>query len=313
VWVFVLGVVAGVAVMLLINWLRGTTTQTQVVEDLTGGDIKVVALGDSYISGEGAKQFFLGTDTDTNRCRRAPTAYPYIIKQAMNLRLIYAACSGALTKNILTDGQYPESEPSQLGGRPQIAVLRENTDARVVLLMIGGNDAKFGEIGRSCALEIPSCLRKSKDWMKNLEVVQDQLATVYQEVKQASPDSALFVMTYPNPFGAEYCHDIPLMSEAEYTFLRDEFVPSLDAKIREAAKAADVEVIDLEHAFDGRRICEVAPEDAALNIVGISRRSPGDVDIARAFHNSFHPNALGHTLFARIVGPKVAIAAFSNE
>jgi hypothetical protein len=40
------------------------------------GDPTFAALGDSYMSGEGAKQFYEGTNTQgSNECRRAPTAY----------------------------------------------------------------------------------------------------------------------------------------------------------------------------------------------------------------------------------------------
>ena len=62
----------------------------------------VVAMGDSFMSGEGARQFYEGTNTKgVNECRRAPTAYvPVTVARgnpAVPDRLLSVACSGRRT------------------------------------------------------------------------------------------------------------------------------------------------------------------------------------------------------------------------
>ena len=78
--------------------------------DRGGGALRIVALGDSYMSGEGAGTFFRGTDRGrSDACRRAPTAYPVRVARALAARpparydgacLTFVACSGARTWNI---------------------------------------------------------------------------------------------------------------------------------------------------------------------------------------------------------------------
>ncbi len=58
--------------------------------------IEYLALGDSYISGEGAFQYKDGTDTDNNRCHLSSRSYPYLLGQALDLSSYNSvACSGA--------------------------------------------------------------------------------------------------------------------------------------------------------------------------------------------------------------------------
>ncbi len=115
---------------------------------------KIAALGDSYISGEGARQFFAGTDDPgSNSCRRAPTAYPYLVAVDQEASLEFIACSGATTEDVLSRGQHAHSDPAIPGGEEQIKLLeRVAAETDVVLISIGGNDAGFGGIGQGCTL-----------------------------------------------------------------------------------------------------------------------------------------------------------------
>jgi hypothetical protein len=131
---------------------------------------RVVALGDSYISGEGARAFFAGTDDRRNKCRRAPTAYPYVVAQRLGWRLTFVACSGARTEDILTKPQYANFPENVYGAKPQAQVLKDTKDANVVLLSIGGNDAAFGEIGQGCARpDRPDCRNSAERWVRALD------------------------------------------------------------------------------------------------------------------------------------------------
>ncbi len=200
------------------------------------GPFRFVALGDSYISGEGAEKFFEGTNERSNRCRRASTSYPYLIGRFIGVTPVSGACSGARTHDILNARQYPESPPDILGGRPQIEVLEETPDVDLVLLSIGGNDAGFAKIGEACAARIRSCLAKKDEWLTNLDTVETRLLKVYREVRAAAPGAQVFVVNYPNPLAEKYCAFLPTVDRKEYVFLREEFIPALNGRIAAAAR-----------------------------------------------------------------------------
>jgi lysophospholipase L1-like esterase len=264
------------------------------------GPIRFVALGDSYISGEGAEVFYEGTNEPENRCRRAPTSYPYLIGRFIGVTPVSAACSGARTYNVIKKPQYPQSPASVLGGKPQIEVLRSTEEVDVVLLSVGGNDAGFAEIGQRCGHPLKgSCVKKEPEWIERLETVGDRLVKVYKAVRAAAPEAAVFVVNYPVPFGEEYCRAVPTIDRGEYEFLTQRFIPALNSTIERAAAATGVEVIDISQAFAKWRLCEVDPKDAAINILALSRTGG---------RGSFHPTPLGHTLIARTVGKLVVQA-----
>lgn len=262
---------------------------------------KIVALGDSYMSGEGAEQFYAGTDrSGANTCRRSPTAYPVLVSVALNASLVFAACSGAKTTEILALGQEPVVDPKVSGGEPQIEILKRHPDTKVVLVGIGGNDAGFARIAGGCTIG-RDCRQNADFWLHALDRdVYPRVLATYERIKATVPHAQVFAVTYPVPVGPKHCNALPI-AEAQEAFLRDEFVPRLNQLIKFAALVAQVRFIDLEHALDGSRICE-APGPAAVNILGFGRTSgTGNIDIRDWGHDSFHPNALGHRLMATIV------------
>jgi lysophospholipase L1-like esterase len=265
--------------------------------------LKLVAMGDSYISGEGARRFFDGTDAPgTNECRRAPTAYPYLVARRLKASLTFTACSGATTEDILRKGQQPVENADVPGGEAQIKLLRQQDNVSVILLSIGGNDASFGDIGRGCAVG-GDCRANAEFWLKNLDRhVYRLLVRTYREVKKGGAGADVFVLNYPNPLASTHCLYLPL-SSAEQKFLTEEFMPRLNQLISFAATVAQVRLIDVEHAFDGKRICDqgISPGEAAANVLGVGRTWGQTVDIKHEAHGSFHPNELGHRLLARIV------------
>jgi lysophospholipase L1-like esterase len=109
-----------------------------------GGKVSIIVLGDSYSAGNGGGGY--GSDA----CWRSPYNYgaqyarllqgpPY--NQATTIRTM--ACSGAVTNDITSpSGQ----RPAQLDA--------VNGDDDIVALTIGGNDAHFGSIVRSCLVVV---------------------------------------------------------------------------------------------------------------------------------------------------------------
>jgi hypothetical protein len=111
---------------------------------------------------------------------------------------------------------------------------------------------------------------------------------------------ALVDTYYPNPIGPNYCRDIEL-NRGELAFVRDVFAGRLNELIRSAAARAQVRVIDLEHALDGHRICDVPLSLAAVNFIALGRTRGTTVDLSvkgiiGLAHGTLHPNVRGHQL-----------------
>ncbi len=265
---------------------------------------QIVALGDSYISGEGADRYFRETDEPgpprRNLCHRASSAYPYLVAEELDASLTFLACSGAITDDVIARGQYTHSPDGVAGASRQLDGL-EAADPDLVLISIGGNDAGFGEIGVDCALPgLPDCRRAAAFWLRRLDAaVYPRLVRTYRAVRRAAGDAPVFAFTYPNPLGPRYCHDLAGLGQAEMSFVREVFAPRLNTIVRSAAARARVRVIDLEDAFEGYRFCEKPLGRTAANFVKVART--GGSPIARLGDlgkGSLHPNPFGHTKLA---------------
>lgn len=110
----------------------------------------VVALGDSFASGEGAADF--GELEGVTPCHRAPTNMSAVAVAAVDSgwSRVDATCSGAetpalSTAQVLDDGT---TNAPQL----QSLVALDPAGARMVTLSIGGNDAGFGDVLLECVL-----------------------------------------------------------------------------------------------------------------------------------------------------------------
>jgi hypothetical protein len=93
------------AVLALVAFMGITPRQADLPPKLTPSADRanvLVALGDSYMSGEGATTFYEGTDEGGgNGCRRSPTAWAALAGQQRPFDgLAFLACSGASTYNV---------------------------------------------------------------------------------------------------------------------------------------------------------------------------------------------------------------------
>lgn len=266
----------------------------------------LVAIGDSYMSGEGASTFYPGTDGPHDKCRRAPTAYPVRVAEQLGADLRFVACSGARTINVTPDLglpdvpselQYPDSNEGF-----QIAALQAHPDAAVVLLSLGGNDAKFSEVVGLCMGGGSPCQEKAAAWYDTMRsALQPRLRAVYAQVRATAPQARVFAMTYPMPFAADVtsCPQLHI-DPGEVTFLR-EFVTRLNEEIWLAATASDVATVDLSHALDGGGLCRPAGSEELLH--GWSWRKPAGIsrDPVDPVRGSFHPSEAGHRAIADVV------------
>lgn len=313
----------------------------------------IVAFGDSYMSGEGANTYYDNTnhdhgEEDQNLCRRAPSAYPVLVGDALNADnedraaaedrgVLFLACSGAKAADVITNSQYPgephtrwsdregdgpataDKEPRV--GQPQLVQAVEAIEAldlkpEYVLISIGGNDAKFGDIGMSCGLP-GNCAERGAEWLENLDKVdvdpddgedtrgvRQRVNEAYETIRDtpALDGAKVIVIPYPVPLNESGCR-ASLLRPDEHRFLVG-FTNELNDVLRaEAARAGFefLEGVSDVYMRDNRRVCDVSPSEAAVNqlaaspIAGLLGRK---VVPSSWFHNAFHPNEIGHELIA---------------
>ena len=256
-------------------------------------DKVVVALGDSFISGEGAEEFFDGTNQPgKSTCRRAPTAYPVLLVLERRIdvpdHLVFVACSGAKAAQVID------------GDNSQIAeVLRRaapiHDRVSFVLLSIGGNDALFGTIAQACMAPV-NCTRLEPAFVRHLANVGATLDRTYGAIAKALPDAKVVVVPYPIPIASHGC-DWSAFSGQEHAFL-NRFTARLDATVTRAAADRGFSVVDtMPDALAGLRLCDGRPSDAGVNFLAANSvfgTLEQSVNPTNWVHNSLHPNARGH-------------------
>ncbi len=310
-----------------------TTAGEQALEDRYGADAGeqvVVALGDSYISGEGAQKYFEGTSVKgVNECRRAPTAYaPRLLADGAfgavgATDLVFLACSGARAAHLYevaqgADDDTPRSADDGMDRRQlyQLAHLArletlDELQIKMLLVSIGGNDAGFGAIGTACAApgnchETPLAAQ----WKDELdEEVAQKIDAAYFAIAQAVAGRfPVVVVPYPVPLTPGGCRD-SLLSPGEHNYLVS-FVEELDAVIASKAdKYGFLYAEPMETALgsgesdpDGLRLCD--PNDPGVNSVSLASvtgQIEHRINPANWLHNSFHPNTDGHHRLAHIL------------
>jgi lysophospholipase L1-like esterase len=295
-------------------WLGREDPESAPLDPFPSSSFRIVALGDSYISGQGTRRYFLGTDEPgRNMCHRSARAYPYLLAEQLQASLVFPACSGAETADVLDREQYPDSGEETYGevygARPQIEILEETEDPDLVLISIGGNDAGFSKIGKDC-LTAPSCDISSSFRLGRLESrVLPDLKETYARVKEAADGAPVFAMTYPSPLKRRYCPQLGGVDKEEWAFL-NRFLEKLDRMVRRAARAAEIRWLPLDRALVERRFCETDdPREAAINFVRVRIGSGQRIIHLGDVSESLHPNVKGHRLMETAVLPRIEALA----
>ena len=230
--------------------------------------IRVVTLGDSYTSGEGASTFIEGTNVEgSNTCRRATTWYAYRVAQQFGWQLGFFACSGALTSHISGSGGADPADVPE--GRFQIDRVGDDQAPTVdlVLLSIGGNDALFSTIGKACALP-GSCTEISQVFESNLRFVSDKVRDALVDTGERFPNARIVLVPYPKMLGDRSCSNTPL-DAGEFDYLNT-FLDTLNRAGRDAATAANQQLDDRVSFFrDG------APRTRARSSAATRPAPPG--------------------------------------
>ncbi len=205
--------------------------------DLKAQSSDLLALGDSYMSGEGAKTFIQGTDeADGDTCRRSPSAYTVlgVGPETPFTHVSFLACSGARVVNVLPQPGTPHPcTPHEPGPCPQSGESATQVDQMaaltsqlphykpdLVILSLGGNDAGFAQLGEACVAP-GDCSAEQNLFLGNLRLVQSDLLTAYRSIRAALPDTPVAVVPYPQPlYDATSCGSIALTVH-ERQFIRN--------------------------------------------------------------------------------------------
>ncbi|HEU5222502.1 MAG TPA: SGNH/GDSL hydrolase family protein [Candidatus Lumbricidophila sp.] len=200
----------------------------------------VVALGDSFSSGEGAGGYAAWSDHDgdtdsiRNACHQSSNSWigkttlpgrtqsigALVNSKSASLDFQFLACSGAETENLLPYYTVPsDSRPTngegqhgagQFGMVSQLDAGYLDTNTTLVTLSIGGNDMKFGPIVAACVRVVMMCDDNvlpgdtAGAFAASLDRAAGPLAsslqTVLSQVRRLAPNAVIALVGYPRLF-----------------------------------------------------------------------------------------------------------------
>ncbi|HEV2088730.1 MAG TPA: GDSL-type esterase/lipase family protein [Cryptosporangiaceae bacterium] len=289
----------------------------------------VVALGDSFISGEAAGRYEEGTDQSDNLCHRSRVAEIKKTAIAGIDSRINLACSGAQTSNVRLDGvgQYNEATQAR-----QLREVAKAYDVKMVLLGIGGNDVGFGELVLDCVkayyLIAPRCQdvwatklgTRLRATAPRIAASLADIRTVMRDAGYADGDYQLVLQSYSSPvtektryLATKTVHGCPIRADdAEWG--RDVVVPGFTATMAQVADQMGVRYLDMGPALRGREVCARGITKYQEWVRGITidatqvRNGVGN----NIVQQSLHPNARGHAQFGRCLTGFYALVSQSQ-
>jgi lysophospholipase L1-like esterase len=217
------------------------------------------ALGDSYASGVGTREYF----DDSGDCRRSPKAYPQLWADSHDVgNFAFVACSGAVTGDV---------NSNQLD--------KLNADTTLVTISVGGNDIGFSGVIQDCLLGTDSSCDDavSGGEEKARNELPGKLDTTYANIRQAAPNAKVVVIGYPRLNELGDC-GIPGYSDTKRKRI-NEGADVLGEVISDRAGAAGFTYVDTRDAFAGHGVCS---SDEWIN-------GPSNPIV-----ESFHPDIDGH-------------------
>lgn len=228
---------------------------------------KYVALGDSYSSGVGTREYLAD-----DGCYRSRYAYPYKAAAEIGATLSFQACSGAKTADVLS---------KQLGTLA--------ADTNLVTISIGGNDAGFSSVITQCAKPWPyTCTKEiaaANAFIR--DTLPGRLDNVYDQIRAKAPNARVVVVGYPRLFNGETCNALARLSAGEQTEL-NKTADLLATTTKGRATAHGYSFVDPRDPFEGHQVC-----DDSEWINGLSN----------PIIESYHPNRNGQTAYTGLVKP----------
>ena len=221
---------------------------------------RYVALGDSFSSGTGTRTYDLSPS-----CQRSRHAYPALVaKRRPALKLVFAACAGATTDDVLLD-----------------QMLRVDDATRLVTITIGANDAGFGPVLGACSQSPAACARATGNAERFIrEQLPGRLATVYSEIRTRAPAAQVIVLGYPRLFTGEACGAAGIARAGLSRLNRGAVLLRDTTRVAVRAAGAGFVFRDAIAPFERHEICS---------------RRPWINGLTNPITESFHPNAAGHS------------------
>lgn len=266
----------------------------------------VVALGDSYSSGEGAADaafpYLPGTDdSDHNLCHQSRRAWPTQVATAVTLKWPTAsfACSGAVAQDLAL-GQYPTSlvplaRTGQLSQLENWSAL--HGDPRVLTLTLGGNDAGFPGFISSCISSVTTCADPPQinQTESDLLAAANLVFASLTELRKRHPHTEIYLSAYPRLIDGASAScganvGAPAFDQYERR-LTDAASIALNGLLSAAAEKAGVTFVDVSGALGAHVLCGTA-EPSWINGLTI-----GD-DVLIFGLESFHPHGQGQDAWA---------------
>lgn len=316
--------VAGLAITIA----TGTTLLVTQHPSAATRPTAVVAVGDSFASGEGAGSYEPATDRPSNHCHRSANSQVHqAVIPGIDAR-ISIGCSGATTEDVRLGGT------SRYGEQPQAERLRgiaRDYQVKAVVLTIGMNNIGFANLVIDCIrayfLLGPRCQDSWADRVTSSlaagapKVAQDiaDIRTVMREAGYADRDYQLVVQSYSSPFAVENrysltkaFHGCPFRTD-DTRWARETLVPQIGRTISAEAAAAGARFLDLSPALNGREVCAAglthSQEWANGVFVDLTQLRSGLAE--NLVTQSAHPNARGHAQLARCLTAFYALTAQS--
>lgn len=313
--------------------------------------VELMALGDSYISGEGEinDAFYQpNTNTGIDKCHVSVRSYPFLIAQTLGIERDYVksfACSGAKMTDVVSEndeywGQRgrlstldPQPDPSQktiiqtnarereIPGRISQKSFAEYYRPGIILLGIGGNDAGLIEKLKACLMPDECRFAGTAQGREQtaLEIKQlfKQLADTYTKLHEANPRAQIYTVGYPHIIDAGgtcgLLHGL-LLSGSEKRFMV-ESIAYLNKVIEAASVAAGVRYIDIQDSFGDKVLCgSGAP--TVMNAITLGDDYGPLPFIKLIGQEAFHPTPSGHALTANritTVLPSIQTYNYCNE
>lgn len=255
-----------------------------------------VALGDSFVSGEGETDdawYRSGTNTKTNKCHISLRSYPYLLHPILPIDAYSNACSGARIEEVT---------------RQSKQLLSTNTSQRIEYISVGVGGNNIDVMGKlktclgfdTCEWALPE--RRSQT-AREVDALLPKLTTLFSDVKNTHPQAHLFIVGYPeviNSTSQANCGALlsPLLNETERQYI-NETIGYLNHVLMSATEQAGVQFIDVSDAYQNYRLCDASP--VAMNSIRFGDDiapipSFGSIKVIGA--ESFHPTPKGHEFVA---------------
>jgi len=218
----------------------------------------LVALGDSYSSGEGAPPFLSGP------CDRSPRAWPALLPGFAPIKLERnIACSGATTRAL---SERFKDQPPQL---QELSHLR----ADLITITIGGNDADFGGVLTDCVLF--DCLADGRLAVERRLIgrLGPRLESAFKRLRADAHGARVYVVGYPRlfPMQAATRGACGWLSNSERQQLNaaSNFLQAVQQRAADKAGAGFISSLDV---FRGHELCSGRSWVYSLGLLGGSLR-----------------------------------------